>query len=113
MLTLAVIERRIQALQAKAEKLRTRNKKSAIREIAGLMKEHDISIAEIGASAAGRPKRRANGRANGASKLRGRKVKPMYKNPKTGETWSGRGRTAGWLAALEKAGRKREQFLIK
>jgi DNA-binding protein H-NS len=113
MLTLAVIERRIRALQAKAEKLRVRDKKPALNEIAGLMKEHDISIAEVRAIASGRAKRRANGRGNGASTLRGRKVKPMYKNPKTGETWSGRGRTAGWLAALEKAGRKREQFLIK
>jgi DNA-binding protein H-NS len=113
MLTLAVIERRIRALQARAEKLRARDKKPALREIAGLMKQHDISIAEVRTAGAGRGKRHANGRANGASKLKGRKVKPMYKNPKTGETWSGRGRTAGWLAALERAGRKREQFLIK
>jgi len=37
----------------------------------------------------------------------------MYRNSKTGETWSGRGRTARWLAAAEKAGRKRTEFLIK
>jgi DNA-binding protein H-NS len=111
--TLAVIERRIRALQAKAERLRARDKIPALREIAGLMKEHGVSIAEVRAAAAGRPQRRTKGRANGSSKLRGRKIKAMYRNPKTGETWSGRGRTARWLAALEKAGRKREQFLIK
>jgi DNA-binding protein H-NS len=30
-----------------------------------------------------------------------------YRNPKTGETWSGRGRSPGWLA-----GKNRERFLI-
>jgi len=30
-----------------------------------------------------------------------------YRNPKTGETWSGRGRAPGWLA-----GKNRERFLI-
>lgn len=32
---------------------------------------------------------------------------PKYRNPKTGETWSGRGRPPGWLA-----GRNKERFLI-
>ena len=31
-----------------------------------------------------------------------------YRNPKTGETWSGRGRSPGWLA-----GKNRERFLIE
>ena len=30
-----------------------------------------------------------------------------YRNPKTGETWSGRGRSPAWLA-----GKNRERFLI-
>ena len=45
--------------------------------------------------------------------MRGRKVKPLYRNPKTGETWSGRGRPARWIAAAEKAGHKRTEYLIK
>jgi DNA-binding protein H-NS len=40
------------------------------------------------------------------------KVAPKYRHPKTGETWSGRGGTAGWLAREIKAGKKREDFLI-
>jgi DNA-binding protein H-NS len=44
--------------------------------------------------------------------LRGRKVAAKYRDPNTGESWSGRGATAGWLAAHEKAGRKRDQYLI-
>jgi DNA-binding protein H-NS len=51
--------------------------------------------------------------ANAKSKLRGRKVEPKYRDPKTGETWSGRGAAARWIAAYEKEGRKRDEFLVK
>jgi len=43
----------------------------------------------------------------------GRKAEPKYRDPKTGETWSGRGRPAGWLQAHLDAGRKKEDFLIR
>src|SRR2546430_9949471 len=45
-------------------------------------------------------------------KLVGTKAAAKYRDPKTGETWSGRGGTARWLVAYEKQGRKRDQFLI-
>ena len=50
-------------------------------------------------------KSKANGKAKSAS------VK--YRDPKTGETWSGRGRMAGWLAAKQKAGEKIAKYLVK
>ena len=105
------IERQIAALQSKAEKLKRQEKTPALREIVTLMRKHDLSLADIRGAISGRGRGGKAGRK--ASSLRGRKVKPMYRNPKTGETWSGRGRTAGWLAALEKAGQKRAAFLIK
>jgi DNA-binding protein H-NS len=37
---------------------------------------------------------------------------PKYRNPDTGETWSGRGRPAKWLTDHEAKGRKREEFAI-
>lgn len=43
---------------------------------------------------------------------RGTKVAPKYRHPVTGETWSGRGGVAGWLAREIAAGRRREDFLI-
>jgi hypothetical protein len=46
------------------------------------------------------------------SNLAGTKVAPKYRHPDTGETWSGRGGTAGWLAAELKAGKTKEDFLI-
>jgi DNA-binding protein H-NS len=35
-----------------------------------------------------------------------------YRNPKTGETWSGRGRPARWITELEAKGRKRREFAV-
>ena len=43
----------------------------------------------------------------------GKKAEPKYRDPKTGDTWSGRGRPAGWLKAHMDAGKKKEDFLIK
>ena len=43
--------------------------------------------------------------ARRAGSIKGTKVAPKYRHPKTGETWSGRGGTAGWLAREIKAGR--------
>ena len=43
--------------------------------------------------------------------LKGKKALPKYRGP-NGETWAGRGLTPIWLKALEKKGKKRENFLI-
>jgi DNA-binding protein H-NS len=53
-----------------------------------------------------------DGAVRKAGSVKGTKVAPKYRHPKTGETWSGRGGTAGWLAREIKAGKKREDFLI-
>lgn len=43
----------------------------------------------------------------------GKKAEPKYRDPKTGETWTGRGRPAAWLQAHLDAGKKKEDFLIR
>jgi DNA-binding protein H-NS len=50
-------------------------------------------------------------KANGL--LMSASVKPKYRNPATGEVWSGRGRMARWLAAKVKSGEKAQRYLIK
>ena len=40
-------------------------------------------------------------------------VAAKYRNPATGESWSGRGRAPKWLAEELAKGRSREAFLIK
>ncbi len=51
----------------------------------------------------------------GGKKAAGKKgvVAPKYRNPETGETWSGRGRQPVWFAkALKKSGVSAESLLI-
>ena len=39
-------------------------------------------------------------------------VKAKYRDPKTNETWSGRGRMANWLKRKQDAGEKIEKYLV-
>jgi DNA-binding protein H-NS len=61
----------------------------------------------------GRPRANANGGGNGAlRKGRKGKVKAKFRDPKTNETWSGRGRMAGWLKSKQDAGEKIDSYLV-
>jgi DNA-binding protein H-NS len=41
-----------------------------------------------------------------------RKVAPKYRNPKTGDTWAGRGAQPVWMREAIKGGKKPDDFLI-
>ena len=52
-------------------------------------------------------------RQDGAPQRPGRApVRPKYRHPETGETWSGRGTAPVWLQRMEAAGRRREEFAV-
>ena len=71
-------------------------------------------IAELKRELAKLEKREAklpNGKSNGKAKTSNVKVK--YRDPATGDTWSGRGRMSTWLAAKVKAGEKPTKYLVK
>ena len=57
----------------------------------------------------GRPKSVSNGAARNGKKG---PVKAKYRNPKTNETWSGRGRMASWLKSKQDAGEKIDKYLL-
>jgi DNA-binding protein H-NS len=88
-------------LTAQLEKLhkevalaREKEIEQAIADIKQKIAEYGITAEELGFS----------------SKRTAAKKTPLparYRNPKTGETWSGRGRAPGWLA-----GKNRDRFLI-
>src|ERR1700688_1305828 len=48
-----------------------------------------------------------NGGGGRTSVMKGVKVKPKYRDPRTGDTWAGRGVQPRWLTAALKAGKKR------
>jgi DNA-binding protein H-NS len=79
---------------------------------------HDAACASVARSQQGtdRPRLSVNGdgSANGAAPKDARKgkAKAKYRDPKTKETWSGRGRMAGWLKSKQDAGEAIEKYLI-
>jgi DNA-binding protein H-NS len=62
--------------------------------------------------------KKTNGLEKQKSKRRARKngkvisVKAKYRDGKTGETWSGRGRMASWLKAKQDAGENIDKYLL-
>lgn len=77
---------------------------SVVEKIQGLMAEYELTVEDIA------PKRGRGRPAGTAGKQGAKKAKeglpPKYLDPKTGKTWSGRGRTPAWL------GRNPKRFLI-
>lgn len=99
------LRKEIAALQAQAAEEQLAAKKAAVAEIKAMMAEKGVTLDDL----AGRPSR---GRV-APGKSDGRKaVLPKFKNPATGETWSGRGQQPRWLRALVGAGKTAEDFRI-
>jgi DNA-binding protein H-NS len=106
--SLKVLERKIRELQAEAEELQ-RMEKPGIKQLRAVLAKFKLGPADIKLALNGR-----SGRLSGGSKLKGRKVKPKYRNPnKKSETWTGRGRMPLWMVALVKKGKKAADFAIK
>jgi DNA-binding protein H-NS len=114
--SLPEITAQIEQLQRQAALLREKHKKPVIRAIVEAMGYYGISHQELRGDMRSRQTRNGK-RGTGSDRPRGTKqgkrVAPKYRNPKTGDTWSGRGRPARWIADAEERGQSRERFLIK
>jgi DNA-binding protein H-NS len=98
-----------------AERLREARRESGKRE---LVEEFRAKAAAMGLSfeellrspaQAGRPA----GKARQPQKGTPASLPAKYRDPETGATWSGRGRTPKWLVLAEEQGRSREEFAAK
>ncbi|MEY4753190.1 MAG: hypothetical protein RJA44_865 [Pseudomonadota bacterium] len=83
---------------------------NVINQIKTLMAEHGITQADLVAKP-GRGNKGAAAAADGAAPAT-RKVAPKYRDPATGETWSGRGLQPKWLKAAIEGGRSLEEFAV-
>ncbi len=102
-------------MQAKARELdklieeaKRGEKKNVIGQIKTLMAEHGLTSEDL----SGSPTVGAGGKQRKTSAAAGRKVAPKYRNPQTGDTWTGRGITPKWLKAELDAGKQLDGFLI-
>ncbi|AOJ36064.1 H-NS histone family protein [Burkholderia metallica] len=98
MATYRQLTAQLERLQQKIDKEREKAIADAIADIRAKIDEYDITPEELGFRST---------RAAGAGAKPKRTLPPKYRNPKTGETWSGRGRSPTWL------GKNRARFLIK
>lgn len=99
-------------VDAALEALDAKDKKAALKAAEAAAKAHGFSLDELTTGEATekpaprskRSKANADGRA---------KVAPKYRNPNNPEeTWSGRGRAPGWMAAHIQAGGKKDDLAI-
>lgn len=102
------IQKEIARLQKQAQALKAKQRTPVIASIIRSMREYDITPEEI--TTAYNKKAAGRNRASGAVK---RTVPPKYRHPKTGATWTGRGRAPRWISEAEAKGKSRDQFLIK
>lgn len=100
------IENEIQKLKDDARALQERHRAPALDSIVRAMLEYDIQPDDITSAYRAATK---TSRRSGAKQT----VAPKYREPSTGQTWTGRGRTPRWLTAAEEQGRHRDDFLIK
>lgn len=86
------------ALDAQIERARQAEMHEAVRQVRELVTEYSLSVADVfgGAAATGAP--RSAGRARRGA------VAPKYRNPATGQTWSGRGKPPKWIEGKERTG---------
>ena len=121
MSNLIEIQGQIEKLQKQASEIRVREFDKTVQEIVVKMTVFGITLKDIQTGTARNTKATTKTAATAKSvgnkvKRKGEKVSTVvpakYRGP-DGETWSGRGLTPRWLAALMTQGRAKEEFSVK
>lgn len=86
-----------EALSQQIEEARKREIADAVAKVRALVAEYQLSAQDVFPS----------GRKARAGSAAGTKVAPKYRDPATGQTWTGRGKAPKWID-----GKDRNQFLI-
>jgi DNA-binding protein H-NS len=98
MATYKELKAQAEALLQQAEAARRAEIAAVVAEIQARMKEFGITLADL---------------KGGAKKAKTRgAVAAKYRNPATGESWSGRGRAPRWLVDALAKGRTKDEFLV-
>ncbi len=95
MATYRQLTEQLAKVQAQMAAAREKEMAAVIAQIKERIAEYEITAEELGFS---------DGRKH---KPRSAKLAPKYRNPQTGQTWSGRGRRPAWL------GKRPDRFLIE
>ncbi len=111
-LTVADLDKVLAEAERQREARRESGKKELIEEFRAKAEAFGLSLEELlGKSVqTGRSAAKASQTKKSASAA---SPPAKYRNPETGETWSGRGRMPKWMALATERGRSREEFLAK
>ena len=96
MTTLAELIKQKEALEAQIANTRQSELADAIRKVKALVAEHGLTQKDVFGSSKGAKKTNGGG-----------KVAAKYRDPSSGQTWTGRGKAPKWID-----GQERSQFLI-
>jgi DNA-binding protein H-NS len=107
------LNKKIAALELQKKKLLT-VEKPGIAQVRKLVVKFKLSAADLKAVFGKKTKNQAKGqkKSRRKSSLAGKKVAAKYRDA-SGNSWTGRGRVPKWIQEAEKAGHKRDEFLIK
>jgi DNA-binding protein H-NS len=100
MTTYQAIRAQIAKLEKKAQDLRRNELRAVVARVKKIIDEYGLTAADLGL---GHPKALRGRRRAGATV-----GVPKYRDPKTGKTWTGRGKPPAWIAGA----RNRDAFLI-
>jgi DNA-binding protein H-NS len=103
--SLSAIQAQIRALQKRAASIEAKADKKIVQLVA-LIQRHGLSLGDWKRAVS-----LSNARKRGGPR-KGKRVPVKYADDK-GNKWTGRGRPPLWLVAAEKAGKKRDSFLVK
>lgn len=98
------LEKQTAELEKQLQAARQAERAGVIAQIKTLLAENGLTIDDLG-GVQGAAKRAGN-------KTSGSKVAPKYRNPASGETWTGRGLKPKWLSTAIAGGKALEDFAI-
>lgn len=104
MATIEKVQAQIMKLQARADALVAKQSSGVIETIRDLMSKHGLTTADIDAHVGGKQR----GAKTGGKKSAANNASTVYLDPKTGATWSGRGRAPAWISKVK----DRSKFLV-
>lgn len=89
-----------EALEQQISEARRRELSDAVSQVRSLVAEYGLTAQDVFPAGKAAPK-------GARSSTAGTKVAPKYRNPATGETWTGRGKAPKWIQ-----NENREKFVI-
>lgn len=118
MSNLIEIQSQIEKLQKQAQDIRSKEFANTVQDILAKMQAFGITVKDLQGTKPAKVGKKGAGKKTGVSakpakvnKKAGVAVAAKYRGP-NGETWSGRGLTPKWLAALIAQGQTKESFAV-